>query len=130
MVLSLKVSNSVGKGCRLVLPELLHTTKVVDGFNRSLEKYKANQFIKMDRPTSGKKMASVLGFTNFLRDFVPKYSEITAPLEELRNKKLINPAKWGDRVEQAWKQRWWRAFNDGGTTSMGVNFWLRQTIKR
>ena len=38
---------------------------------------------KMVKPQTGKQVESLLGFLNFLRDFVPNYATITAPLDKL-----------------------------------------------
>lgn len=35
-------------------------------------------------PVTGKQVMHCLGMSNYLRDFIPLYSSITSPLEELR----------------------------------------------
>ena len=48
--------------------------------------------MKMQRPRTGKEVQKVLGFVNFLRDFIPLYS--CGPLEGLRSTKKINNDLW------------------------------------
>ena len=38
---------------------------------------------KMVKPQTEKQVESFLGFLNFLRDFVPNYATIAAPLDKL-----------------------------------------------
>jgi plasmid replication initiation protein len=35
-------------------------------------------------PSTATEMRSFLGLTNYLRDFIPRYTELTAPLEPLK----------------------------------------------
>ena len=55
---------------------------------------KAEVFAKMQRPRTGKEVQKVLGFVNFLRDFIPLYSCVVGPLEGLRSTKKINNDLW------------------------------------
>ena len=52
--------------------------------------YKARVFSEMLRPKGGKEVQSVLGFANFLQDFIPLYANIVGPLKKLRSVKKIS----------------------------------------
>ena len=55
---------------------------------------KAEVFAKMQRPKTGKEVQKVLGFVNFLRDFIPLYSCVVGPLKGLRSTKKIDNDLW------------------------------------
>ena len=67
---------------------------IVDGGRRGVDVFKAKVFEDMKAPTSGKDVQAVLGFLNFLRDFIPLYACVAAPLEALRNTKKISMKLW------------------------------------
>ena len=46
---------------------------------------KAQQILDWPEPTTDKAVHRLLGFTNFIRDYIPLYAQITAPLERLKN---------------------------------------------
>ena len=52
------------------------------------------------QPTSSKDIQSFLGFTNYLRDFIPNYAKITKVLDELRNETNFK-TKWTSDHQQA-----------------------------
>lgn len=52
------------------------------------------------RPTSGKQIESYLGFCSYLRDYIPLYADIAAPLEKLRKVKDLQSV-WTDECEKA-----------------------------
>jgi hypothetical protein len=76
---------------------------LTDGSIHHIETHKVDQLLKKSRPKSGKQMESLLGFVNFLCDFIPRYGTITGPLEKLRKKNKITKAMWTEEVEQAWQ---------------------------
>ena len=51
-------------------------------------------FSEMLRPKGGKEVQSVLGFANFLQDFIPLYANIVGPLKKLRSVKKISEEDW------------------------------------
>lgn len=75
---------------------------IVSGSEISPDPVKLSTFASMRIPVSGKQVASVLGFTNYLRAFIPLYSAVTAPLEALRKHKRITAEHWTAECEQAW----------------------------
>ena len=47
----------------------------------------------------------MLGFVNFLRDFIPLYASLAAPLEKLRNTKKISAELWKESgAEEAFEK--------------------------
>src|SRR5690606_18156556 len=53
------------------------------------------------KPTTGKQMMAALGLFNFFRDFIPRYSELAAPLEEVKNKSKI---VWNTILQDSWEK--------------------------
>ena len=49
-------------------------------------------------PTTGTDVESFLGFTNYLRDHIPLYSELAAPLEKLRKFKVLG-TNWSNQAQ-------------------------------
>ena len=64
------------------------------GDQRGVCPLKAEVFAKMQRPRTGKEVQKVLGFVNFLRDFIPLYSCVVGPLKGLRSTKKIDNDLW------------------------------------
>ena len=67
---------------------------ILSGEKRGVDPYKAKVFSEMLRPRGGKEVQSVLGFANFLQDFIPLYANIVGPLEKLRAVKKISEEDW------------------------------------
>ena len=55
-------------------------------------------FMKIPRPVTGRQVESLLGSANYLRDFIPNYSSICAPLEKMRKVRKLN---WTEDAERA-----------------------------
>ena len=60
--------------CKITYLAIQFMGAVVDGDQRGVCPLKAEVFAKMQRPKTGKEVQKVLGFVNFLRDFIPLYS--------------------------------------------------------
>ena len=63
---------------------------VVDGERRGVDPHKVQVFASMRKPRTGKEVQRVLGFLNFLRDFIPLYANIVGPLEKWRSARVIS----------------------------------------
>ena len=74
---------------------------LITGDSRFPEPSKLQRMQKWVIPTTGKQMMSFLGFTNYLRDYIPLYASIVAPLEPLRRCKVIGPNEWTEECGQA-----------------------------
>ena len=80
--------------CKIAYLAIQFMGAVVDGDQRGVCPLKAEVFAKMQRPRTGKEVQKVLGFVNFLRDFIPLYSCVVGPLKGLRSTKKINNDLW------------------------------------
>ena len=67
---------------------------VVDGERRGVDPHKVQVFASMRKPRTGKEVQRVLGFLNFLRDFIPLYANIVGPLEKWRSARVISDGEW------------------------------------
>lgn len=83
-------------GC-IQLPILGH---IVSGTQIRPDPEKISSFHNLPIPETGKQIESFLGLANYLRDYIPLYSKIAAPLEKLRKLKLIGP-HWTPDCQQA-----------------------------
>ena len=80
--------------CKIAYLAIQFMGAVVNGDQRGVCPLKAEVFAKMQRPRTGKEVQKVLGFVNFLRDFIPLYSCVVGPLEGLRSTKKIDNDLW------------------------------------
>ena len=55
----------------------------------------------IEPPTSGKQIASLVGFLQYYSSFLPRFAKLTAPLNALRNKKRLGPGDWTPDCQQA-----------------------------
>ena len=78
---------------------------VVDGERRGVDPHKVQVFASMRKPWTGKEVQRVLGFLNFLRDFIPLYANIVGPLEKWRSARVISDGEWEKSgVREAFKR--------------------------
>ena len=56
---------------------------LIDGFTQEIDSFKKKMAQKMVKPQIGKQVESLLGFLNFLKDFVSNYITIAALLDKL-----------------------------------------------
>ena len=80
--------------CKITYLAIQFMGAVVDGDQRGVCPLKVEVFAKMQRPRTGKEVQKVLGFVNFLRDFIPLYSCVVGPLKGLRSTKKIDNDLW------------------------------------
>lgn len=64
----------------------------LSGDTRRLDPAKMSAVQKWPEPRTGKEIERFLGFTNYLRDFIPMYAELAAPMEKLRKFKVLGAA--------------------------------------
>ena len=67
---------------------------VVDRERRGVDPHKVQVFVSMRKPRTGKEVQRVLGFLNFLRDFIPLYANIVGPLKKWRSARVISDGEW------------------------------------
>jgi phospholipid-translocating ATPase len=68
---------------------------------KSPSKQNLEKIFDAARPQTKTQIKSFLGLTGFYQNFVPKYSEITAPLTDLLRKNQPNKVIWGQKQEEA-----------------------------
>ena len=73
---------------------------IMSGATRSVDPVKIEVLDRMVVPTSAKMVMRFLGFCNYLRDYVPCYASLTAPLERLKGVKDVVGAWARDPVYQ------------------------------
>jgi transposase InsO family protein len=73
--------------CHIGFRKVLLLGHYLSGGERSVDPLKANQALAWPEPVCGKDIERFLGFTNYVRDYVPMYAEMAAPLEALRKVK-------------------------------------------
>ena len=82
------------KKCKIGYKSIQFMGSIVDGEKKCIDLKKVKVFQEMRRPKTGKEVASLLGFVNFLRSYIPLYSVLFAPLEGLRKMRTISDKLW------------------------------------
>ena len=70
----------------------------------SVDPNKLECFKKMKKLKGQWELASLLGFTNFLRDQIPLYSRVVGPLQQIASKKNWDKNMWGPDQEAAFSR--------------------------
>jgi transposase InsO family protein len=73
--------------CHFGYKSILLLGHKVAGDSRSIDPLKVKQAVEWPVPSSGKEIQRMLGFTNFLRDYIPDYAQLAHPLDGLRSAK-------------------------------------------
>lgn len=71
--------------CHFAYTRVLILGHFISGTTREVDPLKAKQTLDWPEPTTDKQIHRLLGFTNYIRDYIPLYAQITAPLEPLKN---------------------------------------------
>ena len=74
---------------------------IVSGDSIQADSNKLSAFSKMVKPSTGKQLESFLGVTGYLRDYIPLYSRIAAPLEAIRKVKGSLKSVWKSEHDDA-----------------------------
>ena len=75
---------------------------LLSGDSKQPDPAKLQTLARWPQPKTGSDIESFLGFTNYLRDFVPLYSSVAAPLESLRKLKHLGTA-WTPACEHSFQ---------------------------
>lgn len=70
--------------CHFGFKRILLLGHHLSGSNQAMDPLKASQVLDWPEPTTGKAMMRFLGFTNFVRNYVPRYAQLAQPLDALR----------------------------------------------
>jgi hypothetical protein len=73
---------------------------ILSHLGRTPDPRKLSTMMSYPKPKTGKQVQRLLGFVNYLREYIPRYAVIASPLEPLRSKKDLTPL-WGDAQDQA-----------------------------
>ena len=57
----------------------------------------------MKKPTTGKEVASLLGFLQYYREFIPEFSKLTNSMNSLRNKRKLTEEDWTPEIDNNFK---------------------------
>lgn len=87
--------------CHFAFRRLRVLGHVLSGTTRAIDHEKLSCLMTYPVPTSGKQVQAFLGFTNYLREYVPLYARLAAPLDKLRQMKRIPPTAWTDECQAA-----------------------------
>ena len=69
--------------------------------SQEIDPSKVSNFMELPRPITGKQVESYLGLASYLRDYIPMYARIAAPLEALRKVKKITDDLWTKNCQEA-----------------------------
>jgi hypothetical protein len=87
--------------CALCLKEIKYLGHIVSGQGIKPDPDKVYALQHMRQPENLKQLQSFLGFTNYYKRFVKRYSQIAAPLNRLQQKNV--QWKWGKQQENAFQ---------------------------
>ena len=88
--------------CRFAYSTVKVLGHIVSKDGVSLDKKKLEIASNWTTPRTSDDVASLLGFLNYLRDHIPLYAKLTAPLEKLRHPpKALIGAQWTDECKEA-----------------------------
>jgi hypothetical protein len=73
---------------------------IVSSEGVSIDPLKLETITNWPRPTTGAQMESFLGFTVFLRQHIRHYSELSAPLVDVKHHKII---EWNELLEDSFQ---------------------------
>ena len=79
--------------CDLFCSQLRALGFVINGEELKVCPGRCARILEIPTPTTGRQIAAFLGATNFIREHIPNYAQVTAPLEELRSVKDLR-AQW------------------------------------
>ncbi|MEZ0208576.1 MAG: reverse transcriptase domain-containing protein, partial [Candidatus Paceibacterota bacterium] len=88
--------------CHFGYTEAVLLGHVISGQGLRADPRKIATFAAMRPPTTGRQLQALLGFASYLRDYIPKYSMIAAPLEAIKNVKKLTTV-WNSQHEEAFE---------------------------
>jgi hypothetical protein len=76
---------------------------VLSGESRAPDPDKIDDVFDCPKPETVKQLAAFLGLTNYLRDYIPLYSTLAAPLERARGRDMKAKVKWDNEMERSFR---------------------------
>lgn len=89
--------------CLFGCTELVVLGHVISGDSIKADPTKLSAFQNIPVPQTGKQLESFLGTTSYLRDYIPLYSRIAAPLERIRKTKGSLCKVWSMECDDAFE---------------------------
>jgi hypothetical protein len=74
-----------------------------DGETITMDPKKISTFVSLSKPENVVQLRSFLGLANYLREFIPNYSMIAAPLESIKWTKEPLNIVWNDKCTEAFE---------------------------
>ena len=90
--------------CQLGSPEIKYLGHMVGGGVIKPLEAKIEAISDWPRPNTKKKVRSFLGLVGYYRKFIPRFSEMAAPLTELTRKKTDDHVPWTSDCEEAFQK--------------------------
>ena len=90
-----------GGKCLFAMEKLNLLGHVVSGDSIRADPAKLSAFAELPEPTTGKEVESLLGVAGYLRDYIPCFSRLVAPLEAIRKCRGALGNKWTPECAQA-----------------------------
>ena len=90
------------KKCKFLMKKLKFMGHLIDGNSCSIDSHKMKVAAKIAHPVTGKQVEQMLGFFNFLRNFIPNFASIAVSLEKLRKLRKIT-STWGEAEEKVFQ---------------------------
>lgn len=87
--------------CLWGLQELRLLGHIVDSNSIRADPRKLSSFQKVITPTTGKELESFLGVAGYLRQYIPCYAKISAPLEKIRKTKGSLKSVWNKEHDES-----------------------------
>ncbi|KAH0812109.1 hypothetical protein GEV33_010682 [Tenebrio molitor] len=87
--------------CRFGVTELPYLGHIVGGNHNRPQPKHLEQIRSAPTPTTRKQLQSFLGLANWVRDYVPRFAELAAPITDLLNKK--SRYRWTEEAQQAFE---------------------------
>jgi hypothetical protein len=73
---------------------------IISGTEIKVDPRKSRDVLQIPQPATGKDIMSFLGVVNYLRDYIPLYSQLAAPLERLRDVIDVSPF-WKEKEQES-----------------------------
>jgi transposase InsO family protein len=73
---------------------------IVSGSTMEIDPSKMDLLLSIPRPSTGPQVESLLGLASYLRQYIPLYSTLLAPFEQVRKARTV---QWNEKLEGSWQ---------------------------
>ena len=88
--------------CQVAYTKLRILGFILESDKRTVDPRKVDQLRNIPAPKTGAALMSWLGLANYMRELIPLYARLAAPLERLRHKRSLEK-HWGDDEQKAFE---------------------------